>query len=121
MKGRGAIAGSGKINQINHQAWLLLDERNATKFEGAEMLFDDALRLDPHSVDAHAGKAVLFALMGKEEAAESEAAQAVASAPGSSYFNIVRGFNRMMYHWDWGEAGRLMTPPPSCSRPICFQ
>jgi tetratricopeptide (TPR) repeat protein len=121
LKGRGAIAGSTTLSHINHQAWLLLDSRDVTKFEAVELLFDDALRIDPHSVDAHAGKAILYVLMGKEEAAESEAAQAVAAAPGTSYLKIVRGFDRMMYHWDWAEAGRLMTVNPGCFRPICLQ
>jgi len=123
IKSQWAIAGSRTPDAaaITRQGWLLLDERDSNKFLAAETLFDDGLRIDPRSSDAHAGKAILFALESKESAAESEASEADALAPGSSYLKIVRGFDRMMYHWDWAAAGKLMSAPAGCAEPICRQ
>src|SRR5262249_29511090 len=106
---------------LAHEAWQMLDTRDPRLLEGASALFDDAISRDPKLPLAHSGKAVLRALQRRESEAESEAAKAAELSPGSGLPRVVRGFNRMMYHWDWAEADRLFTDGPSCDEPICGQ
>jgi len=109
--------------ELDRQAWVLLYQRNSENFLAVETLFDDAIRLNPQLASAHEGKAILYALQAKEAEAESEAGRAVALEPSSGVYRVVRGFNRMMYHWDWAEAKRQFggSTEPNCSEPVCRQ
>ncbi len=90
------------------QGWLILDRRDAAEFPAAQALFDDALRMDPRSVPAHSGRAVLLTLRGNEQQALLEASRIEEIDPTSGAPAAVRGFLKMMNHWAWSEAGTLL-------------
>ena len=107
-------------SELVSQGWLILDRRDVAGFPAAETLFDDALQINPRSVSAHAGKAVLFALIGKESQALGEAVRIAEIDPSSGAPPAVRGFLKMMYHWSWAEAGTLFSQVHTRSCPDAF-
>ena len=106
---------------LSDQGWQLLDKRDPHMFEGALALFDDAIARNPKLAAAHSGKAVLLAFQEKEEAAEAEARRVAEIQPWSRLPAAIRGFNRMMRHWDWAEAARLFAGELRCAEPVCLQ
>ena len=110
-------------DELARQGWLLLDSRNSMVFGATETTFDEALRLNPKLTAAREGKAVLYALMQKEREAESEAGRAGELNPLTALPSAVRGFLRMMYHWDWKEGSRLLrvVETRGCAQPVCRQ
>jgi DNA-binding winged helix-turn-helix (wHTH) protein len=109
--------------ELIRQGWLILDSRDGERFPAALTLFDDALRIDSSASAAHAGKAVLFMLESKEKEAEAEAARAEQLDPGTAASYAVRGFMKMMYHWDWAGAGPLLEESQrrACPDSFCQQ
>jgi DNA-binding winged helix-turn-helix (wHTH) protein len=109
--------------ELIRQGWLILDSRDGERFPAALTLFDDALRIDSSASAAHAGKAVLFMLQSKEKEAEAEAARAEQLDSGTAASYAVRGFMKMMYHWDWAGAGALLEESQrrACPDSFCQQ
>jgi hypothetical protein len=109
--------------ELTREAWKLLDSRNSSLFPSVEALFDQALRSDPGLAAAHEGKAVLYTLEGSEGPAETEAARVAELNPASALPAAVRGFIRMMYHWDWSGGVRLLqvVQTRGCAQPVCRQ
>jgi len=112
-----------QASELARQGWVILDERNSPTFPAAMALFDEALRMNPRLATAHAGKAALYALESNERAAETEAARVEELDPSVANPEAVRGFLRMMYHWDWTGAEPLFarTRSMACYEPLCRQ
>ncbi len=105
------------------QAWEILDQRNSELFPSVETLLDEAIRIRPKLVAAHEARAVLFALESREKEASAEASTVESLDRMSGTPAAVRGFDRMMYHWDWAGAGREFAglDKTGCGEPVCHQ
>jgi len=111
------------VAELNLQGWMLLDHRDAAFFPSALVMFNEALRQEPRSVSAHAGKAVLYVLKADEPRALEEAGRISQIDPQSGVPFAIRGFIRMMYHWDWPQGGALLNDVlvKGCPDPFCHQ
>ena len=109
--------------QFVSQAWEILDQRDGRLFPTVEWLLDQAIRDNSAYVPAHEARAVLFALERREALAEAEAAQVQKLDPTTALPQAIRGFDRMMYHWDWSAAAHnfAVLDRVGCRQPVCRQ